>query len=62
MLTWPGGLIAFIIGTAVTWYNSFLLASLHEYGGVRHTRYKDLSGAILGERDMAMVELQQLRC
>jgi hypothetical protein len=28
---------------------SILLASLHEYGGTRHTRYKDLSGAILGE-------------
>lgn len=21
MLTWPGGIIAFVIGTAVTWYN-----------------------------------------
>eukprot|EP00879_Flechtneria_rotunda_P027815 GHRR01029817.1.p1 GENE.GHRR01029817.1~~GHRR01029817.1.p1 ORF type:complete len:318 (+),score=90.78 GHRR01029817.1:170-1123(+) len=49
MLTWPGGLIAFLIGVAVTWYNSILLASLHEYGGVRHTRYKDLAGAILGK-------------
>lgn len=49
MLTWPGGLIAFLIGVAVTWYNSILLASLHEHGGVRHTRYKDLAGAILGE-------------
>eukprot|EP00878_Enallax_costatus_P026828 GHUV01028830.1.p1 GENE.GHUV01028830.1~~GHUV01028830.1.p1 ORF type:complete len:173 (+),score=28.18 GHUV01028830.1:586-1104(+) len=49
MLTWPGGIIAFVIGVAVTWYNSFLLASLHEYGGVRQTRYKDLSGAILGK-------------
>ncbi|KAF6250431.1 lysine histidine transporter-like 5-like protein [Scenedesmus sp. NREL 46B-D3] len=50
MLTWPGGIVAFVIGVVVTWYNSLLLASLHEYGGVRHTRYKDLAGAILGEK------------
>uniref|UniRef100_A0A383VUM2 Amino acid transporter transmembrane domain-containing protein n=2 Tax=Tetradesmus obliquus TaxID=3088 RepID=A0A383VUM2_TETOB len=48
MLTWPGGIIAFVIGVVITWYNSLLLASLHEYGGTRHTRYKDLAGAILG--------------
>jgi hypothetical protein len=23
MLTWPGGIIAFVIGTAVTWYNRY---------------------------------------
>eukprot|EP00775_Hariotina_reticulata_P009422 gene9422-9588_t len=59
MLTWPGGLLAFVIGAAVTWYNSILLASLHEHGGVRHTRYKDLSGAILGQWGRALTVVFQ---
>lgn len=34
---------------AVTWYASVLLASLHEWNGVRYVRYRDVAFSISGE-------------
>ena len=33
---------------AATWYASVLLASLHEWNGVRYLRYSDLAASISG--------------
>lgn len=43
-----GGLIALLCGGCVTLFTAFLIASLEEYGGKRHIRFRDLSEAIFG--------------
>lgn len=47
-LTWAGGLIWLLLGIAVTWYCSLLLASLNGWDGNRYLRYRDLSYSIWG--------------
>jgi hypothetical protein len=42
---------AFYIGS---FYNNYLLATLHETGGKRHIRSRDLAGYILGMPAMLM--------
>jgi hypothetical protein len=49
-LGWAGGLASLIIGAAVTYYNSIILASLHRYNGTRHKRYADLGQDVFGGR------------
>ncbi|KAJ7539878.1 hypothetical protein O6H91_11G113100 [Diphasiastrum complanatum] len=48
-LGWPAGVVALVMGTIVTWYNSILLASLWRFDGKRRVRYRDLARAIFGE-------------
>lgn len=47
-LGWVGGVIALIIATAVSLYANMLVARIHEVGGKRHIRYRDLAGFIYG--------------
>lgn len=49
-LGWIGGVIGLILATAISLYANALIAKLHEYGGVRHIRYRDLAGFIYGKK------------
>ncbi|MED6186468.1 Proline transporter 1 [Stylosanthes scabra] len=47
-LGWIGGVLGLILATAISLYANALLAKLHEFGGTRHIRYRDLAGFIYG--------------
>jgi hypothetical protein len=58
-LGWIAGPIcvgAFYVGS---FYNNYLLATLHETGGKRHIRSRDLAGHILGMPKMLMEAASQ---
>ena len=59
---WGPGLVALLMGIVVTYYASILLASLHEFNGVRYVRYRDLATAICGNpwAGYAVVTFQQV--
>lgn len=48
-LGWAGGVIGLIAATAISLYANALIARLHEFGGKRHIRYRDLAGFIYGK-------------
>ncbi|XP_042030798.1 proline transporter 3-like isoform X2 [Salvia splendens] len=48
-LGWIGGVVGLILATAISLYANMLVAKLHEYGGKRHIRYRDLAGFIYGD-------------
>lgn len=48
-LGWYAGTGLWIVGMVFAYYCNTLLASLHEYGGVRHIRHRDLAHHIYGE-------------
>ncbi len=52
LMGWAGGLIALAAGGCVTLFTAFLIASLEEYGGKRHIRFRDLAQAIYGARPL----------
>jgi hypothetical protein len=45
-LGWIPGVVGLIIATAISLYANSLIAELHEFGGRRHIRYRDLAGFI----------------
>ncbi|XP_076919414.1 proline transporter 1-like [Bidens hawaiensis] len=47
-LSWVGGVVGLILATAISLYANALLAMIHEHGGKRHIRYRDLAGFIYG--------------
>jgi hypothetical protein len=47
-LGWIPGVVGLIIATAISLYANSLIAELHEFGGRRHIRYRDLAGFIYG--------------
>ncbi|XP_051122851.1 proline transporter 2-like [Andrographis paniculata] len=47
-LGWVGGAIGLVLATLVSLYANMLVAKLHEHGGKRHIRYRDLAGYIYG--------------
>ncbi|GFP86317.1 proline transporter 1 [Phtheirospermum japonicum] len=47
-LGWIGGVVGLILATAISLYANTLVAKLHEFGGKRHIRYRDLAGFIYG--------------
>jgi hypothetical protein len=47
-LGWTAGVLCFVGGAAISFYNNCLLGELHETGGKRHVRYRDLAGHIYG--------------
>lgn len=60
-LGWPGGVVSLVTGTMVTWYSSFLLASLWKWNGVQHTTYRKLAQSIYGTKGYwAVTFFQQL--
>lgn len=48
-LGWIGGVVGLILATAISLYANALVAELHEFGGKRHIRYRDLAGFIYGK-------------
>ncbi|XP_052208242.1 proline transporter 1 isoform X2 [Diospyros lotus] len=49
-LGWIAGVLGLIAATAISLYANTLIAKLHEFGGRRHIRYRDLAGFIYGPR------------
>ncbi|XP_073041923.1 proline transporter 1-like [Primulina eburnea] len=49
-LGWVGGVIGLILAAAISLYANSLIAKLHEHGGKRHIRYRDLAGFIYGRK------------
>ncbi|KAK4834967.1 hypothetical protein QYF36_003264 [Acer negundo] len=49
-LGWVFGVVGLIIATIVSLNANILVAKLHEFGGRRHIRYRDLAGFIYGKR------------
>ncbi|CAI0411060.1 unnamed protein product [Linum tenue] len=49
-LGWVPGVVGLILATAISLYANSLVAKLHEFGGKRHIRYRDLAGFIYGKR------------
>ncbi|KAJ7525727.1 hypothetical protein O6H91_17G063300 [Diphasiastrum complanatum] len=47
-LGWGAGVILVFIGGILSLHNNALIANLHEVGGKRHIRYRDLAGHIYG--------------
>ncbi|CAH9101444.1 unnamed protein product [Cuscuta epithymum] len=54
-LGWVGGVVGLILSTAISLYASTLIAKLHELGGKRHIRYRDLAGFIYGPTVYSLV-------
>lgn len=54
-LGWFGGVVGLILSSAISLYASTLIAKLHEYGGRRHIRYRDLAGFIYGKTAYSLV-------
>ncbi|KAH0928474.1 LOW QUALITY PROTEIN: hypothetical protein HID58_014201, partial [Brassica napus] len=49
-LGWIGGVVGLLLATAISLYANSLIAKLHEFGGKRHIRYRDLAGFIYGKK------------
>ncbi|PON87578.1 Amino acid transporter, transmembrane domain containing protein [Trema orientale] len=49
-LGWVFGIVGLILATAISLYANSLIAKLHEFGGKRHIRYRDLAGFIYGRK------------
>ncbi|OVA15546.1 Amino acid transporter [Macleaya cordata] len=49
-LGWVGGSTGLVLAAAISLYANALLAKLHEIGGRRHIRYRDLAGHIYGRK------------
>ncbi|PSS34504.1 Proline transporter like [Actinidia chinensis var. chinensis] len=49
-LGWIGGVVGLIAATMISLYANSLIAKLHEFGGKRHIRYRDLAGFIYGRK------------
>lgn len=47
-LGWIAGTTGLLLAAAISLYANALLARLHEVGGKRHIRYRDLAGYIYG--------------
>lgn len=50
-LGWVAGATGLLLAAAMSLYANFLVARLHEVGGKRHIRYRDLSGYIYGNHN-----------
>ncbi|MFS7953732.1 putative amino acid transporter, transmembrane domain-containing protein [Helianthus anomalus] len=55
---WVGGVVGLILATAISLYNA-LIAELHEFGGKRHIRYRDLAGFIYGRKAYSLTWVLQ---
>ncbi|CAN8317397.1 unnamed protein product [Cochlearia groenlandica] len=49
-LGWIGGVVGLFLATAISLSANSLIAKLHEFGGKRHIRYRDLAGFIYGKK------------
>ncbi|KAJ8764105.1 hypothetical protein K2173_005010 [Erythroxylum novogranatense] len=58
-LGWRGGVVGLFVATALSLYASTLPAKLHQLGGRRHIRYRDLAGYIYGKKGYNILWLLQ---
>ncbi|KAJ0489490.1 putative amino acid transporter, transmembrane domain-containing protein [Helianthus annuus] len=58
-LGWVGGVVGLILATAISLYANALIAELHEFGGKRHIRYRDLAGFIYGPKAYSLTWVLQ---
>ncbi|KAL9268440.1 Proline transporter 1-like protein [Drosera capensis] len=58
-LGWVAGIIGLIAATLISLYANGLIAKLHEYGGTRHIRYRDLAGYIYGRKAYSLTWVLQ---
>ncbi|KAL3337951.1 hypothetical protein AABB24_030225 [Solanum stoloniferum] len=58
-LGWTGGVIGLVLSTLISLYASTLMAKIHEYGGKRHIRYRDLAGFMYGRTAYVIVWASQ---
>lgn len=49
-LGWLGGIAGLVVSAIISLYANHMLARLHETGGVRHIRYRDLAGHVYGKK------------
>ncbi|KAK8579633.1 hypothetical protein V6N12_069947 [Hibiscus sabdariffa] len=49
-LGWIGGIVGLMLATVLSLNANMLVAKLHEHGGKRHIRYRDLAAQIYGRR------------
>ncbi|MQL92904.1 hypothetical protein Taro_025531, partial [Colocasia esculenta] len=49
-LSWIAGVTGLILAAAISLYANILIARIHEVGGKRHIRYRDLAGHIYGRK------------
>ncbi|KAI4339173.1 hypothetical protein MLD38_024140 [Melastoma candidum] len=49
-LGWIFGAVGLIAAAAISLYANVLIAKLHEFGGKRHIRYRDLAGHLYGKK------------
>ena len=61
-LGWIAGPLCMVGGAAVAFYNNCLLGALHETGGKRHVRYRDLAGYLYGPAMYKLTWLAQYSC
>jgi len=61
-LGWIGGVVGLILATAISLYANTLVAKLHEFGGKRHIRYRDLAGFIYGKPALSAFIFLYLLC
>ncbi|CAI9273660.1 unnamed protein product [Lactuca saligna] len=58
-LGWTGGVAGLILATIISLYANVLIARLHEFGGKRHIRYRDLAGFVYGPKAYALTWVLQ---
>ncbi|OIT30871.1 proline transporter 2 [Nicotiana attenuata] len=54
-LGWIGGVIGLMLAAVISLYANALIAKIHQYGGKRHIRYRDLAGFIYGQKAYVVV-------
>lgn len=62
ILGWIAGPICLVGGAVISFYNNYLLGGLHETGGKRHVRYRDLAGYIYGPTMYKLTWVAQFLC
>ncbi|PWA65115.1 proline transporter 2 [Artemisia annua] len=58
-LGWVGGVVGLILATVISLYANALIAELHEFGGKRHIRYRDLAGFVYGPKVYSLTWMLQ---
>lgn len=56
-LGWYVGTSLWIVGMVLAYYCNTLLAAIHEYGGVRHIRHRDLAHHIYGDQSQTLFSI-----
>ncbi|KAJ8759597.1 hypothetical protein K2173_008777 [Erythroxylum novogranatense] len=54
-LSWIGGTVGLIVATAFSLYANTLIAKIHELGGKRYIRYRDLGGFLYGRKGYMLI-------